>query len=152
MSICRSDRKQDPEYVLARTKRRYDARRAEAEEKVKRKNRGKGGGYKDAAVDRLYPDGGAPIPAPAKVASASPCPLCNNSDHKTNRSGKCLHHGDYLAKCEKDGKMSACACHKARDQTPKPVVEVAGAEAAADAQSLNDGPRFFFDKCDSMWG
>ena len=61
-----------------------------------------------------------------------------------------MHHGDCLAKCEKDGKMPACACHKTRDQTPKPAAEVAGAEAATDAQSLNDGPSFL-DTCDSTW-
>ena len=146
----RSDTKQNPQYILDRKKRLYDLRKSEAEDKLQRKKRGAVGGYKDAAVDKLYPDGGAAvIPASAaKTGSRSPCPHCGSLFHKTNRTGTCSHHGAYLAKCEKDGKKPSCACHKTRKQALKPAAEVAGAAEAIVTQ--HDDPSWF-QRCDSLW-
>ena len=146
--VCnRADTKQKPAYILGCKKRLYDRRKAEAEEKLQRKQRGAVGGYKDAAVEKLYPDGGAAVIPAAAAKTGSPCPHCGKLGHKTSRTGSCSSHGEYLAKCEKDGKKPSCACHKPKKQAPKPAAEVAGAEAI---EPQHDNPKWF-DQCDSLW-
>ena len=105
--------KQNPQYILDRKKRLYDLRKSEAEDKLQRKKRGTVGGYKDAAVDKLYPDGGAAVIPAAAAKTGSPRPHCGSPGHKTSRTGTCSSHGECLAKCNRavrEGREEAELC------------------------------------------